>query len=90
MASRAKAKVKSVRRRSSTHPNPTHKRGDRNLFCDRYCQCLDVAIHKSWEYWACLDCRFKNDQQYMNEYPYTNTDTVLYYPLPSEIFLKLG
>lgn len=90
MGGNTTARVKNIRCRTTNHPHPTHKKGERNLFCDRYCQCLDFAIKKSWDYWACLDCKFKNDQQHMDEYPYTNRDTVLYYTLPPDIFLKVG
>jgi hypothetical protein len=90
MGVKAKENVKNVRSRTTNHPNPTHKKGDRNLFCSHYCQCLDFAIKKSWDYWACPDCRFKNDQQYLNDYPCTNSETVLYYTLSPDIFLKVG
>ncbi len=90
MGARAKAKVTTIRRRSSNHPNPTYKKGERNLFCGNYCQCLDFAITKSWDYWACVDCKFRKDQQYMEDHPYTNSDTVLYHTLPPEIYLKVG
>jgi hypothetical protein len=90
MGGRAKTKLASIRRRSSNHPNPTGKKGDRNLFCGQYCRCLDFAINKSWDYWTCSECRFRNDQQYMDDYPYTNNDTVLYHTLPPDIYMKVG
>ena len=90
MAAKRKVKLAKLKRRSGTHPNPCHKKGERNIFCPHYCNCLDFAIKKSWDFWACLDCRFKENRQYMEDFPYTNGDAVLYHSLPPEIFLKVG
>lgn len=90
MGGRAKRKVARFKRRSGSHPSPSHKKGERNIFCPHYCNCLDIAIKKSWDYWACMECRFKENKQYMDEYPYTNSDTVLYHTLPHDIYMKVG
>ena len=80
-----------LRRRSKNDgPNPVLKKGDRNLFCPRYCECLDFAIMKSWDFWACFDCRHKMDIQILDEYPATNSETVLYHTLPQEYYLRVG
>ena len=42
---------------------PVHSRGDRNVFCPHYNQCLDHAVKFGWEYWACLDCGHKQEQK---------------------------
>jgi hypothetical protein len=38
--------------------NPTQRRGDRNLFCSNYNNCLDKAIARSWHSWNCHKCKF--------------------------------
>lgn len=63
-------------------PSPSRKKGDRNVFCQRYSQCLDVAILKSWEKWSCIDCKFRKQAHILDDYPATNSETVLYYTLP--------
>lgn len=90
MGGKARSKIASFKRRSGGPPSPSHKKGDRNIFCPHYCKCLDIAITKSWEYWACFDCKFKESRQYLDDYPFTNSDTVLYHSLPPEIFMKVG
>ena len=77
-------------RNDGTGPNPTYKKGERNIFCPHYCKCLDFAIYKSWEFWACFDCSQKTNQQPINEYPCTRNDSVLYHSLPQEIYAKVG
>ena len=91
MLAKRKSKVTKMRRRSKDNgPNPVFKKGERNLFCPNYCQCLDFAIHKSWEFWACFECRHKGDVQMFDNYPATNNDAVLYHTLPQEYYLRVG
>lgn len=90
MGERAKQKANKVKRRTSNHPNPCHKRGERNIFCPHYCNCLDYAINKTWDYWACFECRFIESRQYVEELPFTNSESVLYYSIPHDIYMKVG
>lgn len=91
MIAKQKPKVTKMRRRSKDGgPNPVFKKGDRNLFCPNYCQCLDFAIMKSWDFWACVDCRQKMNVQVFDDYPATNSETVLYHTLPQEFYLRVG
>jgi hypothetical protein len=39
--------------------NPLWRKGNRNIFCPFYSECLDDAIEGSWEDWDCDDCRYK-------------------------------
>jgi hypothetical protein len=50
---------------ASPHPNPTSLpvtvepesvEGHRNVFCDRYDDCLDEALGKRWSSWSCEHC----------------------------------
>lgn len=91
MEDRRKSKVARLKKRGRVDgPNPVCKKGDRNLFCPHYCQCLDFAILKSWEYWACYDCMYKNQALILDDYPATNSETVLYHTLPQELYLRVG
>lgn len=36
--------------------NPTPKRGDRNIYCPFYSECLDYAVEYSWQSWNCSHC----------------------------------
>ncbi len=91
MQARGASKVAKLRRRSRHNgPNPVAKKGERNLFCPNYCQCLDFAIMKAWDCWACTDCKLRANAQYYDDFPATNSETVLYHSLPHEIFLKVG
>ncbi len=70
--------------------NPIYKKGERNIFCPHYSNCLDHAIHKSWEFWACFECRHQMDTQSFDDYPFTHSEQVLYHSLPHEIYAKVG
>ena len=39
--------------------NPLGRRGERNLYCSEYRNCLDKAIKQDWNFWSCGKCRFR-------------------------------
>jgi hypothetical protein len=39
--------------------NPHWRKGNRNISCPFYSECLDDAIKGSWEDWNCDGCRYK-------------------------------
>ena len=39
--------------------NPVRRRGNRNVFCPLYRECLDDAVKGSWQDWDCDDCPHK-------------------------------
>jgi two-component system, cell cycle response regulator CpdR len=43
----------------NTERNPVWRRGNRNVFCPLYRECLDDAIKGSWPNWDCDDCPHK-------------------------------
>lgn len=43
----------------NTERNPVRRRGNRNVFCPLYTECLDDAIKGSWQDWDCDDCPHK-------------------------------
>jgi hypothetical protein len=90
MGEKAKIRVSRIKRRNLNHPNPSHKNGVRNVFCPYYRECLDYAITKTWDYWACLECRFVGSRQFTEELIITNRESDLYYTLPLDIFVDMG
>ena len=69
--------------------NPVPGSGYRNLFCAHYSQCLDFAIMRAWESWACSECTHKKQVQIFDNFPAANRDVALYHELPGE-FHKLA
>jgi hypothetical protein len=39
--------------------NPLQRKGNRNVFCALYGECLDDAIKGSWQDWDCDECQHK-------------------------------
>jgi hypothetical protein len=66
--------------------NPIHKKGNRNVLCLYYGDCLDYAIEKAWEYWDCRDCQHRLSEGARPEIRYTESDSIAYYDLPLEIY----
>lgn len=65
--------------------NPVHKKGNRNLFCPYYGDCLDYVIEKFWKDWDCGECPHKMRQDARREIQFTVNDTMPYYELAVEI-----
>ncbi len=62
--------------------NPSYKRGERNLFCTHYGDCLDQAVFGKWRYWSCGQCSYKFIQE-SRDMVQTVNDSNIYYELPS-------
>jgi hypothetical protein len=69
--------------------NPVHRRGERNYFCPFYCDCLNYAIDKSWDYWVCFDCQHKTSKEINEDIPFTTDVSMPFYDLPSEVYLEM-
>ena len=41
---------------------PLNKRGERNIYCPHYKDCLDYAVDCSWPSWNCSECPHKTVQ----------------------------
>ncbi len=39
--------------------NPVCKRGERNIFCPFYSDCLDHAVNQFWQHWSCTQCLYR-------------------------------
>ena len=66
--------------------NPVSKKGDRNVFCPHYGDCLDYAIEKAWENWGCCDCQERLNQAARPEFRFTVNDSIDCFDLPMEIY----
>ena len=65
--------------------NPKHEKGDRNVFCPHYGDCLDYAIEVSWQYWNCGDCRERANQAGMPDFQFRSNDAIDFFDMPLEI-----
>lgn len=66
--------------------NPVHKRGERNVFCPQYGDCLDYAVQRAWEYWGCSECQERNNEGARPEPGLASSDWSEVFDLPLEIY----
>jgi len=66
--------------------NPIPKRGERNICCTFYNDCLDQAVEGSWQSWDCSQCPHKLTRQSITEYEYEINDPEPNYVLPLEVY----
>lgn len=57
---------------------PVCKKGDRNVFCRYYGDCLNYVIKKSWEYWDCGRCLHRLNQEGKPEIQLTVSESIEY------------
>jgi len=81
-----KAQVDSI---MDAKANPIRKRGERNVYCPFYNDCLDYAIKHFWQFWNCSQCPNKEIQA-IAQLEYGANDTNPYYDLFPAIFRGIG
>ena len=64
---------------------PIPGRGERNIYCPYYGDCLDSAVDLSWQSWNCSECQHKMTRQAVAERDYLMTNAVTYYELPLNV-----
>ena len=69
--------------------NPICKKGERNIHCPFYNDCLDYAVKHSWQSWNCFQCPHKVMQS-TTEWEYEVNDTDPYYDLPPNVARRIG
>ena len=69
---------------------PVSTKGDRNVLCPYYNECLSYAVSNHWEHWACLDCGHKNTQYLMNDILMSPDNAYPYYSLSPSMDKKEG
>ena len=67
---------------------PTAKRGERNIRCPYYNECLDHAVKCSWHAWNCSECLHK-ELQFVAESDCDGSETEPYYYVPSDVSLAI-
>jgi hypothetical protein len=65
--------------------NPIPKRGDRNVCCPFYNDCLDYAVKGSWQTWNCSQCPHKLTRQSITLRGYVLNNTDPCYDLPPDV-----
>jgi hypothetical protein len=69
-------------------PNPIPKRGNRNLYCSHYRDCLNQAVRHQWDSFACIECHLELTPGIESERLMTSGDTTPYFTLSPDIQLK--
>jgi hypothetical protein len=70
-------------------PNPICKRGERNIYCPFYSDCLDHAVNQFWRNWICSQCPYRNIKS-IDELEYGADGEQLSYEFSPDILRKIG
>ena len=70
-------------------PNPICKKGERNIYCPFYSDCLDHAVEYFWRYWSCSQCLYRNIKS-IDELEYGDDGEELFYEFSPDIIRKIG
>lgn len=62
--------------------SPLNHKGNRNVLCPHYSQCLDEAIARAWEFWECGSCENRLTQDLEVDIHFAANDPLLFYDLP--------
>lgn len=71
------------------NPNPIEVKGERNVFCPHYRDCLNYASKNYWEYWACQDCPYNNETEVAADVLLSPGNADLYYSLSPTLYQKV-
>lgn len=66
-------------------PNPIPKRGNRNLYCLHYRDCLNLAVRLQWDRFACTKCPLKLTTGIESKQWAPSGDTTPYFTLSPDI-----
>ena len=66
--------------------NPVHQKGDRNVYCPYYGDCLDYAIEVAWQYWNCGDCIERTNHAARPDFRFRSGDTIDYFDVTLELY----
>jgi hypothetical protein len=74
--------------------NPVPTKGERNIYCPFYNNCLDYAVRYSWETWNCSQCPYRMMKQPIKRCEYevkeADSDYVLRCDFPWDIGYDLS
>ena len=48
-------------------PNPVYKWGKINGHCPHYEECMDHAVKRNWQFWACTKCPHESTREPQGE-----------------------
>ncbi len=68
--------------------NPSPIKGERNLFCPHYRNCLDHASKNYWEYWSCQDCVHRLETESVTETLVLPQHPDIYYSMSQTSFQR--
>ena len=77
----------------NARPSPVRKKGERNLYCPNYGECLDHAVDHKWRSWNCSTCAFKSVQELAYPVMTVNDSNICYElprTLPQEVWYSFG
>jgi hypothetical protein len=69
-------------------PNPICNRGERNIYCPLYSDCLDHAVNQFWQYWSCSKCPYRKIKS-LDEVEYGANGEWLDYEFSPDIIKKI-
>jgi hypothetical protein len=67
---------------------PTAKRGERNIRCPHYNECLNHAVEYAWRTWSCSECLHK-ELQFVAESEWDGSESEPYYHVSSDVSLAI-
>jgi hypothetical protein len=67
---------------------PTPIKGERNIHCPHYSDCLNYVVNHFWESWSCSECPHRN-MKLMDEVGYGANGEGLDYELSPDIIRKI-
>ena len=68
--------------------NPVHTRGDKNVFCPYYDNCLNHAVKLHWQRWSCMHCEHKQKQTFVQDALLLAKDPDPYYSFSPYFYKK--
>ena len=69
--------------------NPIPARGERNIYCPYYNNCLDYAVQDWWDSWNCSQCAYRSIKKSFGERDYDNGKDELDYNLLCDLPLEI-
>lgn len=69
--------------------NPIPAKGERNIYCPYYNNCLDYAVQDWWDSWNCSQCPYRLIKQSIRERDYDIGEAELDYDLMCDLPLEI-
>jgi hypothetical protein len=69
--------------------NPIPAKGERNIFCPYYDNCLDYAVQDWWNSWNCSQCPYRLIKQSFVEHDYDDGEAELDYDVLCDLSLEI-